>query len=185
MVQTLHGLIAKATLYFERNLTNIDLLEYEEYITRRKVQSKCSELKIHYIALLLDKKDNETLMNWQEGGYRCKRRKSFSQFNVLEKFISVFKHKWKPEELPNETEATLFSALQSETNTIVKANQRASEMMYNSLDLYFHFCKVDAHVYLASAYAYASLRPRHEAYAITEFINLLSTQLRMLTPRPN
>mmetsp|Transcript_20955 Transcript_20955/g.20816 ORF Transcript_20955/g.20816 Transcript_20955/m.20816 type:complete len:268 (-) Transcript_20955:261-1064(-) len=92
LVKMLHGLIGKATLYFERTLSDGNLLENEEYYNRRKVQSKCAELKIHYIALLLDKRENEVLLNWQEGGYRCKRKNSSLTSTIPDKFVPVFKH---------------------------------------------------------------------------------------------
>mgnify|MGYP000090568359 CR=1 FL=1 len=149
-------------------------------LSSRRVQAKCSSLRIHYICLLLDTQDEEVYKNWCEGGYLCS-RKGLVVPSPPDRFVPIYRYKWKPEEMPREAEGTLISSLQYELSALSRAKYKAVGMRQNSLDLYFHFSKVDSHVFLASAHAYPSIRSQTESEAISEFINTLSMQLKLFS----
>ncbi|OMJ70408.1 hypothetical protein SteCoe_31632 [Stentor coeruleus] len=182
LLKVLHCLIAKATLYFQANLSsihNIEILEFgDEYITSRRVCTKCAELKIHYLALMLDTKDLQAYKNFKEGGYKCLRQ----PLNVPlpeDKFLSVYENKWRPEELPSATKNALISTLEGEFSDLQLGKPNALSVQENNLDVHFHLAKVDSSVYLVSAHAYAVRRPKNEKNEITEFINSLASQIKV------
>ena len=130
------------------------------------------------MALYLDTADYSVYKNFLEGGYKCL-REPLKVSKPLDKFIPVYEYKWKSEELPPTTINILISSLDYEFSALQLGKSRAIGSMQNSLDVYFHFSKVDSFVYLVSAHAYAVRRPKSENLSISNFINQLSAQLKV------
>lgn len=128
--------------------------------------------------MYLDTSDLQAYKNFMEGGYRCLREPMKVQ-KPADKFVPVYEYRWKADELPSAARNTLISRLNEEFPILQQGKSRAIGIKENVLDIFLHFSKVDAVVYLVSAHAYAVRRSKSEENAISEFINQLAAQLKV------